>query len=258
MIRGVLAAAAIATAAIDAASATTAEPYTDTDIQYLMTTTTTIMTAPPEGNCRDTAAARFGWPQPNRGDSFDVKPAAPNWHVYDGPGHAGNGRRTPNAVSASNGIMTITADARGNSAGMSWASNQYRGRWEVCMRTAPGSGQYHPVMLLWHQSGTPYSEVDFTEILDPARQRVNFFVHYGSRQTSGNINIDATQWHSWAVEWTATEIVGYVDGNEWFRDSNVNHLPEVPMSLCLQLDNFGGDISAGGRMDFDWARQYPL
>ena len=246
MIRGVLAAAVIAAAGIGAAPATTAESYT-------MTT----MTAPSDGNCPTTAAAKFGWPQPNRVDNFDVRPALPNWNVYDGPGHAGNGRRTPNAVSASNGIMTITGDAQGNSAGMSSASDQYRGRWEVCMRTAPGSGQYHPVILLWHQSGTPYSEVDFAEILDPARQSVNFFLHYGSRQTSAEINIDATQWHSWAVEWTPTAMIGYVDGNEWFRNSNVSHLPEGPMGLCLQLDNFDGDISAGGRMDFDWARQYP-
>jgi hypothetical protein len=244
MIRGVLAAAVIAAAAFGVAPAVTAEPYT--------------MTAPADGNCPNTAAAKFGWPQPNRVDNFDVPPARPNWNVYDSPGHDGNGRRTPNAVATSDGIMTITGDPQGDSAGMSWAGDQYRGRWEVCMRTAPGSAQYHPVILLWHQSGTPYSEINVAEILDPARQVVNFFLHYGSRQTSAQINIDATQWHSWAVEWTATAVTGYVDGNEWFRDTSVSHLPDGPMSLCLQLDNFGGDISAGGRMDFDWARQYPL
>ena len=36
--------------------------------------------------------------------------------------------------------------------------------------------------------------------------------------------------------------------------------PPAPldMALCMQLDNFGGDISQGGQQIVDWARQYPL
>ena len=35
------------------------------------------------------------------------------------------------------------------------------------------------------------------------------------------------------------------------------HVPHGPMHLCIQLDNFGGDISDGGQEIVDWVRQYP-
>ena len=36
----------------------------------------------------------------------------PDWNVYDGPGHAGNGRRDPGAVSVDDGVLTITGSPR--------------------------------------------------------------------------------------------------------------------------------------------------
>jgi len=124
----------------------------------------------------------------------------------------------------------------------------------------PGAKAYHAVLLLWPDANdTPAGgEVDFMEITDPARQSSEFWLHYGpdDNRESSNIQIDATQWHSWAVEWTPWHIAAYVDGRMWWVTTNVAHFPPRRMHLCMQLDNFGGDTSEGGRMMVDWVRQY--
>jgi beta-glucanase (GH16 family) len=150
---------------------------------------------------------------------------------------------------------------------MAWAPGQLYGRWEVCAQSPPASPNYHSVALLWPESQKwpTDGEIDFMEILDPARQVVTAsMLHLRTDDpatlTDPNyhttMNIDTTQWHSWAVEWTPDRVVGYVDGVQWFEATA--HVPQTPMNLCLQLDNFGGDISQGGQMNVDWARQYPV
>ncbi|WP_245233904.1 glycoside hydrolase family 16 protein [Mycobacterium sp. PS03-16] len=215
--------------------------------------------AEPDG-CGLTAAASNGWGPPNMTSDFsDSTPSG--WNVYSGPGHNGNGRRTPAAVSTSGGILTISADGAGNSGGMGWQSGQLHGRWEVCARSTAGAATYHPVLLLWPDAEDfPVGgEIDFMEITDPARQFVEGWLHYGpdDRREGSVVAIDATQWHSWAVEWTPEAIVYFVDGRPWWRTTNTAHFPPRPMHLCIQLDNFGGDSSQGGQLMVDWARQYP-
>ena len=70
--------------------------------------------------------------------------------------------------------------------------------------------------------------------------------------------VDATRWHTWAVDWTPDGITGYVDGEEWFSGTDPATLPPGPMHLCVQLDFFPtGDAQVRpSRMDVDWVRQY--
>lgn len=217
-----------------------------------------IAKAEPGGSCGTTAAASNNWGSPNVTSDFS---SLAGWHVYDGQGHAGNGRRTPAAVSVSDGILTITGDAAGNSGGMGSNSGQRYGRWEVCARSSAGAETYHPVLLLWPdaEDWPVGGEIDFMEITDPARQYVEGWLHYGpdDRREGGGVVVDATQWHSWAVEWTPDRIVYYVDGRPWWSTTNTAHFPPRSMHLCIQLDNFGGDTSQGGQLMVDWARQYP-
>jgi hypothetical protein len=208
-------------------------------------------------NCPATAAAANGWGAPNLSDDFDDPSSLANWNLYNGPGNNGNGRRTPSAVSVADGVLTITGDPQGNSEGMSWSPGQTYGRWEVCVKSPPASPNYHSVLLLW-PSRRGGGEIDYMEISDPTRQRVDAFVHFGSKQDAGHIWTDATQWHSWAVEWSPQRIATYVDGAQWWEDTNPAHIPSGLMRMCMQLDNFGGDISQGGQQMVDWARQYPL
>jgi licheninase len=158
--------------------------------------------------------------------------------------------------------MIITGDAQGNSAGMAWNPGQMYGRWEVRVKSPVASPNYHSVLLLWPdaEDWPAGGEIDFMEIFDPTRQNVSASLHYSrlNQVDSANITIDATQWHNWAVEWTPQKITIYVDGVPWASTTNTAHFPPRPMHLCIQLDNFGGDISQGGQMIVAWARQYPV
>ncbi|GAS86911.1 glycoside hydrolase family 16 protein [Mycolicibacterium brisbanense] len=219
------------------------------------------MAEPDNGNCPNTAAAAFGWGTPNRVDDFSDAASLESWGVYDSPGHNGNGRRTPKAMSVSNGVLTITGDSAGNSGGMAWMPGQMYGRWEVCAKSPAAAPDYHSVLLLWPDvvDWPAGGEIDFMEATEPARQSVEGWLHYGADddKVNGDIHVDATQWHSWAVEWTHSRIAMYLDGKVWWETTDTAQFPPGPMHLCLQLDNFGADISQGGQMLVDWTRQYP-
>lgn len=214
------------------------------------------------------ASSRSLLPTPTRiPELYDDFADLSQWWVYNGLGHDGNGLRSPSAVAVSSGIMTITGTADGTSGGMMWANRarQY-GRWEVRARATAGALQYHPVLLLWppEEIGWPAGgEVDFMEINNSAsRQLVGYNLHHmagpgGAHAVEEHsINIDATQWHVWAVEWSAANISVFVDGTKWAETTDPARIPDWPMSLCLQLDNFGGDVSAGGTLQVDWVRYY--
>jgi hypothetical protein len=209
------------------------------------------------------AAAKFGWGQPNRVDQFNNASSAKDWSIYDGPGHAGNGRRTPDAVSISDGILTITGDSEGNTAGMAWNPGQKYGRWEGRVKAPASDESYNALLLLWPDAENfPVGgEVDFMEMMDHTRRKTELFLHYGAdnSQVHGEVEIDATEWHNWAVEWTPSKITAFVDGEEWWSTTDTSIFPPGPMHLCIQLDWFpkGGDVQES-YMHVDWVKQYPL
>ncbi|MBC3194309.1 family 16 glycosylhydrolase [Pseudonocardia sp. C8] len=208
-----------------------------------------------------TAAEKHGWGAPARSDDFDGD--LDRWNLYDGPGHAGNGRRSPDAVSARDGVLTITGDSSGTTGGMAWGEGAKYGRWEGRVLAPASDPSYNALLLLWPDAENfPVGgEVDFMEMTDPARQETNMFLHYGAdnSQLHGKVGIDATEWHNWAVEWTPDHIVAYVDGQEWFRTTDTSVLPPGPMHLTIQLDWFpkGGSVRPSA-MHVDWVRYYPL
>ncbi|BBF99513.1 MULTISPECIES: glycoside hydrolase family 16 protein [Pseudonocardia] len=208
------------------------------------------------------AAEQLGWGEPVRSDDFDD--GLSGWNIYDGPGHAGNGRRTPDAVGVADGILTITGDADGNTAGMAWTEGSQRyGRWEGRVRAPASDPSYNALLLLWPtaENFPVGGEIDFMEMMDPSRQETNIFVHYGAdnSQIDGSVGIDATEWHNWAVEWTPDRITAYVDGEQWFETTDPTVQPPGPMHLCIQLDWFpkGGSVQESS-MEVDWVRQYAL
>ena len=216
------------------------------------------------GSTARTAAATYGWGTPNREDDFTGDLSG--WGVYDGPGHAGKGIRSPRAASVANGVLTIEGDAEGATAGMAWGrgEGQKYGRWEGRVKTPPSDDTYHAVMLLWPDSEKwpEDGEVDFMEMLDPNRQETNAYIHYSedNKQEHGEVKTDATQWHNWAVEWTPEHIITYLDGREWFRVTDPKVLPPGKMHLCIQLDWFPGDDDKDVKdssMQVDWVKEYP-
>jgi hypothetical protein len=208
-----------------------------------------------------TAAALHAWGTPSATDEFDT--GTGQWGVYDGEGHAGNGRRSPQAVSVAGGILTITGDSAGTTGGMAWRGGQKYGRWEARVRAPAADPSYHAVLLLWPdaENWPEGGEIDFMEIADPARREVDAFIHYGAdnSQVHGQVEVDATQWHNWAVEWTAESITTFVDGREWYRTTDTAVLPPGPMHLCVQLDWFpkGGSVRES-TLQVDWVRRYSV
>lgn len=208
-----------------------------------------------------TAAATLGWGTPNREDDFTG--GLDGWGLYDGEGHGGNGRRSPDAFSTEGGVLVVTGSPDGTTGGMAWNPGQKYGRWEGRVRAPESDPSYHALLLLWPDAEDWPSggEVDFMEMSDPDRQSTDMFLHYGSdnSQLHGSVEIDATQWHNWAVEWTPDHIAAFVDGEEWWRTEDTGTLPPGPMHLTIQLDWFphGGDVRES-RMEVDWVRQYDL
>ncbi|MGC0236687.1 family 16 glycosylhydrolase [Arthrobacter sp. SD76] len=88
---------------------------------------------------------------------------------------------------------------------------------------------------------------------------LSFFHHYGcsNSQTWASRPLDVTQFHNYAVDWSPTGIVGYVDGVEWFRDTDPAHQPPGSMHQTLQLDWFPDSTADGvGEMRVDWIWVY--
>ncbi len=208
------------------------------------------------------AAATLGWGQPNRSEDFDGN--LTSWGLYDGVGHEGKGKRTPSAATLKDGVLTITGDSQGSTEGMAWNPGQKYGRWEARVKAPVSDPTYHAVMLLWPdaENWPVGGEVDFMEMSDHTRQSTEMFLHYGASnsQLQGNVKVDATQWHNWAVEWTSTHITAYLDGKQWWSTDKTNALPPGPMHLTLQLDWFprGGASVQTSQMQVDWVRQYSL
>lgn len=212
----------------------------------------------------DSAASKLGWGTPNAGDEFNGSAVDSSvWGVYSGAGHVGNGRRLPSAFSVGDGVLTVTGLANGDTGGMAWHGGQARGRWEVRMRAPKGSDTYHPVLLLWPdaEDWPVGGEVDFAEIFDGDRDEANFFLHYGSSnsQTHGSVDVDATQWHNYAVELSGTCVTGWIDGVRWFQDCTPSHQPPRAMHPTVQLDWFPGDgDSSKSSMQVDYYRIWRL
>jgi Glycosyl hydrolases family 16 len=208
-----------------------------------------------------TAAEVHGWGTPNREDDFSG--GTDQWSIYDGPGHAGQGTRSPSAVSVESGILTITGDSSGTTAGMAWNPGQKYGRWEGRVRAPASDPSYNALLLLWPDAENfPVGgEIDFMEMLDHTRRTTDIFIHYGedNSQVNGQVEIDGTEWHNWALEWTPEAITAYVDGEEWYRTTDTSIFPPGPMHLCVQLDWFPeGDSPQESYMYVDWVRQYSL
>jgi licheninase len=211
------------------------------------------------------AAVVRGWGQVLAGDEFSYAgaPDPAKWNVFDGPGHAGKGIRSPGALVVGGGVLTVSGNTAGATGGMSarFANRKY-GRWEARMKTSARDSQYHPVLLLWPNNNTSptCAEVDYAEGTADTTQ-IKFNLHHACHgpnfQTRAARRVDTRQWHNYAVEWTPAGIVGYLDGMLWFSDSAPAHQPTVGMHQTVQLDWFPtGAHTKPSQMQVDWIRAY--
>jgi hypothetical protein len=237
----------------------TTAPTTKPPTKPPVTTAPPTTTAPPAASTE--AAVALGWGKPAGGDEFDGTALdTKRWGAYSGAGHGGNGRRSPAAFTVSGGILTVTGDSAGTTGGMAYRDGQYRGAWEIRMRVPAGDRQYHPVALLWPdaEDWPVGGEVDYAETT-AASSDVSFFLHYSAKnqQTQASRKVDLTAWHTYAVRWDASCIVGYLDAAEWFRDCNASHLPPRAAHATIQLDWFpGASRPQQSSMQVDYLRIY--
>jgi hypothetical protein len=65
-------------------------------------------------------------------------------------------------------------------------------------------------------------EIDWMEILSDDRQETDFFLHHGpdNDQDHGSVRHDSTQWSAYAPEWTPQKITAYVNGEEWYANTD--------------------------------------
>ncbi|MCF7553808.1 glycoside hydrolase family 16 protein [Pseudonocardia sp. WMMC193] len=213
---------------------------------------------------RTQAAVARGWGAPVLGDEFDgTAVSRDRWALYDGAGHNGLGVRSPGQASVANGVLRLTGDDQGTTAGMSFWPGQQYGRWEVRMRVPYGHPDYHPVLALWPISNDwpGDGEVDFAEMAaGDAGAQFNYLAGASNTWTKGYTPVDITQWHNYAVEWTPQGMRGFIDGREVFVDDDVSHLPPGPMYQTIQLDWIpaASDRPTETVMDVDWVRIYAL
>lgn len=186
------------------------------------------------------------------------------WGMYNGPGHAGNGLRRPEAFSVADGILTVTAqmvDGQLVSGGMAHKQNLTYGKFEARVRAdVDSSFATSAVLLTWPQSENwPVDgENDFYETTTNDRQSFHTFIHYGAdnKQFHKEHDFDATKWLTVAMEWDPNWIKIYVNGNLQWTLTEKQAIPDVPHHLCIQLDAFQKTMTGVTRMQVDWVKVY--
>ncbi|WP_344307959.1 glycoside hydrolase family 16 protein [Fodinicola feengrottensis] len=230
--------------------------------------------SPPPGD-GSTAAGNFHWGTPlPASDEFNYTgtPDSAKWGVYGGdgcvPGHDGNGRRCGNANYVNGSYLRQTGSSNGDTAGMASNLGQKYGRWEVRSRiqAAPGANgnAYHPVLITWPDSDAWPSggEYDYFEV-NVGDDAGTAFMHHPTQ--SGVVqdeyhsgSLDLSQWHNYGFEWSPNGLTGYIDGQQWFHDTDPDVQAPGPMHQTIQLDNFFGDGMQQAYFDVDWARVYSI
>ncbi|MGA8116123.1 MAG: glycoside hydrolase family 16 protein [Actinocatenispora sp.] len=253
--------------------------WQSTAADYELKSGGTDPTQPPSDG--DTAAGNFDWGTPlPQSDEFDYTgaPDPDKWDAYgEGgdtggsgsncwPGHAGNGRRCAGKNQVADGYLRQTGEQNGDSAGLASDLGQKYGRWEIRARVQAAAGAsgnpYHPVLITWPDSDQWPSggEYDFFEV-NVGDAKATAFLHHpsGSQDEYQSGSVDLSQWHNYGFEWTSGGLTGYLDGQEWFHDTDPSVQAPGPMHLTIQLDDFFG---AGGMQkayfDVDWAHLYTV
>jgi len=220
-------------------------------------------------------------------DEFDT-PGAPDpskWGYDLGGGGWGNSEleyytnRTDNAV-VSGGTLKIIAkkEAMG---GMNFTSariltkNKFAftyGKIEVKAKLPTGGGSWPAIWMLGANVDTnPWpgcGEIDIMEHKGNDQNRIFATLHHpghsgGNGDGSTVVINDATQWHVYALEWSAKTLIMSIDGKPFYTFTNAASLP-FNKDFFIILNHavggtFGGAVDpafTGGTMEVDYVRVY--
>jgi hypothetical protein len=214
-----------------------------------------------DGNCASTAAATHAWPAPTFSEDFTGPLNTSNWEIATGPGFNGKGKWSPSALTFSGGVMTITGNTAGTTGhvNVTRAHAQRFGRWEVCAKLPAGANTYNGGVFLW-PTGTVNAEYDIFEVWEGKRQHVNAIVHYSPDdiQEGKTKTMDATTWHSYALEWTPQHLAFFVDGTQWYENTNQEAIQDggtMGLNIELYWTPEAGTTTTS-TMQVDWGRMY--
>ncbi|MGA7834966.1 MAG: glycoside hydrolase family 16 protein [Acidimicrobiales bacterium] len=265
-----------------APTTTTTDPApttTTTDPAPTTTTTTTDpapVTAYPVGTVDSSEVSGYAAPGanalPGYSETYETNfpgttlPSA--WGSYEGQPGGDPGAQFDQAhVSVGGGMLSIKTyqDSNFNNEWVTGGTcmcnvpGQLYGAWFVRSRLT-GAGPTG-VELLWPDANVWPPEVDFNET-NGSVSATTATVHYSSSNTQigRSTGIDMTQWHTWGVIWTSSEIIYTVDGTVWGTVTNTASIPTIPMHLSLQSQTWCSSgwacPSTPQSMQVNWVAMY--
>lgn len=196
---------------------------------------------------------------------FTASSIPADWGAYSGPPGgetASQGNWEPSMCRVSGGELHMMASGV-NSCGLgSYVNGMTDGLWLVRMKgNAEPPGRFSDIALLWPTNNSWDAEIDFYEDLDLVGTRTQYNASMyacpdgGCLHTVHSIPDNGTQWHTYGVKRTPTQVTYYLDG-KIVAQFKVN--PKVPMYLDLQSEDLNGSpVPAGTEtMTVDWAAEY--
>lgn len=214
-------------------------------------------------------------------ENFDGNVINPEiWSIYNSVGHAGNGVRSPEAISIEDGLLVITAQMKEvqenvdgviqtveklYSGGMAHKVNYKYGKFEFRVRSdADPSGATSAVVLTWPKSEDwpNGGENDIYETYaesNPTRDNFQTNILSGLPRNTWQKkihDIDAKEWHVVAMEWEEHVMRIYIDGQLKFRLTDPKDFPHELHHLCIQLDAFSTIMTGATKMYVDWVKIY--
>jgi licheninase len=217
----------------------------------------------PSGPC-DTAAACEGWRLSDSEDFTGSGLDPARWTAYDGYHRASDETWRSAKCSVSGGVLRLDAGSDGL-CGVTSRTQETYAKVEVRARfSAPAGAGLAPVFLFWPQNDALWpaaGEIDWLECYDTSRRSFGSWLHYGegagntqdAENYGGDFRVDMSQWHNYAVDWSATQVRVFVDGRLWH--TYLSHIPQGPMHLVFQIDRIGA-VSGTASVELDWVRHY--
>jgi len=232
-------------------------------------------TANPSGVTAAASTTDPVWGDPVKVEEFggtSLDSSATGWMTYNAPN--GTPHRSPQNLAVGEGTLTLVGTYNSGTkaqmgAGLAQRYDQMFGRWEVRARSDKGAG-FSPTILLWPKGDNwpAGGEIDLLESPKGDRSHSIAVVHNGpsNRLKSHPLAIDASEWHTYAVEWLPNRITFLVDGKEMWTVTERALLPDTaPMHIAVQNDAGCGWIQCPNKttqaetnMQVDWIKVYAL